>query len=645
VGSIHVLDSRVADQIAAGEVVERPASVVKELVENAIDAGARHISIEVRGGGLERLTVVDDGYGMDAADAVLCFSRHATSKLANADDLLRIATFGFRGEALAAIASVARVRLLTRRPADAFASEVRVEGGRVAHVGEAGSASGTRIDVEDLFFNTPARRKFLKAARTEAGHVEEAIASTALCLPEVGFQLSFDGKPVLDLPPAAASLSDPLRIERAVKCLGKHVKPMLFPFEASTELLALSGYVVAPLETRRDLAGVHLAVNGRPVTDRGLVQAVRTAFRTLLEVGRQPIVALDIAIDPSFVDVNVHPRKAEVRFTDPRRVTGHVIALLSDFLAGTPWLRSSENALRPRVMLLSSTSTSATSTDGTGLSGPTLTGSTLTGAASPHVATAPHLAIAPPEAATALDPLAEHRERVRAALARFESARASSSSNAAFSALGPRPPSLLPVAGHGGAGSFTALRVVGQVGGTYLVLEAPEGMVMIDQHAAHERVVFERLRAKKSTSSSQPLLIPITIDLSSLEMSALDDAASRELLSSHGLVIEPFGAHTALIKAIPPGLDAKRADQIARDALAELATDAASSALDDRVDRVCAKLACHAAVRAGDALSPESVRALLRDLDAIDLGAHCPHGRPVVRTVRYGELATWFDRK
>jgi DNA mismatch repair protein MutL len=628
-GLIRVLDAAVADQIAAGEVVERPASVVKELVENALDAGARRVEVHVVGGGIERLSVIDDGSGMAPDDAVLCFSRHATSKLSRAEDLRRIGTFGFRGEALAAISSVAKVRLLTRPPGAASAFEVRVDGGRVAHVGEAGAPSGTRIDVEDLFYNVPARRKFLKALRTEAGHVEDALASAALCLPHVGFRLVVDGKVALDLPAADddAPLAHPSRVERAVLCLGKQVRPHLFPFEGSTELLTLRGYVVAPLETRRDLAGVHLSVNRRPVSDRGLVQAVRTAFRTLLEVGRQPIVALDIAIDPELVDVNVHPRKAEVRFVDPRRVSGHLIALLSDFLATTPWLRSSsrnDGAVRPRVMVLAE---GPAPTDGLGA-----------------------------------NPLLDaHRDRVKDALARFTAARGptfpmtSASAGAARQreAFAPervddvmRPLALVPVAGTGAAASFSALRVVGQVGGTYLVLEAPDGMVVIDQHAGHERVVFERLRAARAstTAPSQPLLIPLQIELSSTEMSALDDEDARAQLARHGVNLEPFGPRTALVKALPPGLDGKKAETIARDALAELATSGGHETLDERLDRVCARLACHAAVRAGDSLGPESIRALLRDLDAIDLGAHCPHGRPVVRTVRFDELAQWFDR-
>jgi DNA mismatch repair protein MutL len=617
VGVISVLATEVADQIAAGEVVERPASVIKELVENALDAGASRVSVHADGGGLVRMRVIDDGGGMAPDDAVLCFSRHATSKVRVAEDLLRIGTFGFRGEALAAIASVARTRLVTRTRDATVASEVRVDGGRVAHVGELGAPVGTTIDVEDLFFNVPARRKFLKAARTELGHIEDALADAALAHPHVAFSLSVDGKPILDLAaaPTHAPLDHAQRIERAVSCLGKHVRPLLYPIDAKSELVRLTGYIVAPLETRRDLTGVHLSVNGRPVTDRGLVGAVRTAFRTLLEVGRQPIVALDLAIDPELVDVNVHPRKSEVRFADPRRVSGHVIALLSEFLAQTPWLKTRDSPPPPaRVFSLAHK-------DGS---------------------------LSPTPAEHAEDPVLDaHRARVQQALTRFdERMRARGGAPASsYGALESDASPTLPLAGVGAAGSFSALRVVGQVQGTFLILEGPDGMVVVDQHAAHERVVFERLKAARALADAptQPLLVPMQLELSHAEVSALEDESNRALLARHGLVLEPFGPRQALIKALPPGLDGKRTEQIARDALKEMSIET-SGALEEREDAVCARLACHAAVRAGDAMSGESIRALLRDLDAIDLGAHCPHGRPVVRTLRFEEMASWFDR-
>jgi DNA mismatch repair protein MutL len=654
VGVIAVLPSAVADQIAAGEVVERPASVAKELIENALDAGATRIDVDVVGGGVDRLVVTDDGCGMDDADAVLCFSRHATSKLRVADDLLAIRSLGFRGEALAAISSVAKVTLTTRQRSRDTGFRVVVEGGRVVSVAEAGAAVGTRVDVADLFFNVPARRKFLKTLRTEAGHIEDTLLSMALSRPDVAVRLVVDGKTTLDLPPVTqTALEHPARLDRVVRCLGEHLRPYLYPVQGQTELLTLSGYVVAPLETRRDLAGVHLSINSRPVSDRQLVQAVRAAFRTLLEVGRQPIVALDLGIDPALVDVNVHPRKAEVRFADPRRVSGHLIALLSEFLVATPWLDRGPSALRVFTLPSATSAQTRSSLPPRDVGDVGDVGDAVPMDATPSAASPDGIADA-------------HRERVRAALLRFqERSRSSPSSSppvsAAAAGMSPSPgspssapttpvptlPGLASQPGRGGAATFSALRVVGQVGGTYLILEGPEGMVVIDQHAAHERVVFERLRRSRQTSSlqpSQPLLLPLTVPLSPSELAALDDEGVRRELLAYGIDAEVFSIHTALVRALPPGLDGRKAQQILRDVLAELASAGTTATLDERTDAICARLACHAAVRAGDTLAPVQVQALLEDLDAIDLGAHCPHGRPVVRTLDYRELADWFDR-
>ena len=649
-GVVVVLDSAVADQIAAGEVVERPASVVKELVENALDAGAGRVDVDVVEGGLGRLSVSDDGVGMDDDDAVLCFSRHATSKLKVASDLRAMSTFGFRGEALAAISSVAKVRLLTRRAGSNRAFAVDVEGGRITAVGEAGGPPGTRIDVVDLFYNVPARKKFLKTLRTEAGHIEDVLLSTALCQPSLALRLSVDGKVVLDLPgvPAAAALDDAASLDRVVRCLGKHVRPLLYPVRGQTDVLTLSGYVVAPLETRRDLQGVHLSVNGRPVSDRALVQAVRAAFRTLLEVGRQPIVSLDLALDKELVDVNVHPRKAEVRFADPRRVSGHLIALLSEFLVTTPWLQPQHNASTYRLRQ------SYAFSQGLPSSPPVASPAASSAAASSAAASSAAASSAAASSAAASSAAAGvadlHRERVRAALARFGSGSSAPNPGTAKTQQQPSLPTLASSPGRGGASSFSMLRVVGQVGATYLVLEGPQGMVVIDQHAAHERVVFERLRTRhhqsvdKGGAASQPLLLPLTIELSPTERAAVDDDDVRAELQAHGIDVEGFSGTTALVRALPPGLDGRKAAAIVRDALAELSSSGRTGALNERSDAVCARLACHAAIRAGDVLAAVQVRALLTDLDAIDLGAHCPHGRPVVRTLDYTELGDWFHR-
>jgi DNA mismatch repair protein MutL len=630
-GIIRLLDEKTASQIAAGEVVERPGSVAKELLENALDAGARHISVHAVDGGISRLVVRDDGCGMADEDAVLAFSRHATSKLASIDDLLRIGTFGFRGEALASIASVARVTLTTRTPDADVGFRVRVEGGHVVETGSVGAAHGTEIVVDDLFFNVPVRKKFLKTDRTEAAHVETAVLDAALARPDVGFSFDGAGRRALELQAAdaMAPLDDKRRIERALSTLGSAVRDLLYPIDTESGGVRITGYVVAPLETRRDMSGVHLSVNGRPVSDRGLAMSVKVAFRTLLEVGRQPMCALDVQIDPALVDVNVHPRKAEVRFVEPRRVHGALIGMLSSFLATTPWLKRTGGAAAtksyalvraPGVLHLEASEARASS-----------------GEAGPPARS---------------DDAEARRARIEDAIRRFDARVSSRGASPTFFGGRGRVPSAAvddavrsdPVAGFGGAGSFSMLRVVGQIGLTFLVLEGEDGMVVIDQHAAHERVVFEKLRAegRARAGRAQPLLFPTRVTLTRGELALLD--THRDALLAYGLDVEPFSDVDALVRAVPVTLMAASVDGLVRDALSALEETGHAITLDERLDAVCARLACHASIRRGQSLSEPEVRALLRSLDEIDLGAHCPHGRPVVRRVPFDELARWFDR-
>jgi DNA mismatch repair protein MutL len=627
-GIIQVLDEALASQIAAGEVVERPSSVVKELLENAMDAEASQIDVHYEGGGVDRLIVQDNGLGMTSDDARLCFSRHATSKLHTIDDLTRIETFGFRGEALGAIGSVSKIKLVTRPPNSDSATELRIEGGSIVHEGETGAPYGTRIEVKDLFYNVPARRKFLKQERTEAGHIDKLIKSVALGNPNIAFQVRGAGKKQWDLAgsPIEAPITNTRRIERVVSCLGKQVRDYIYPFEGTTEYLTVSGYLVAPLETKRDLGGIHLHVNGRWVRDRGLLQAIRVAYRTLLEVGRQPICAIQVKIAPEEVDVNVHPQKTEIRFADPRKVHSHIIRLLSDFLSTTPWLKQSPS----RSYSLHRHEDSLLRFQDAG-----------------HE----NLEHAPPDPT---DLSQVHRSRVKEAFAKFQKRSsmnagtqrgdASQDSDKAGWKSGGVAPALNGLAGFGSADTFSALRVVGQVGQLYLVLDGPDGMVVIDQHAAHERVVFENLRVqvKKNATASQPLLFPLQINLDSTEMSTLEEHGKT--LLNYGIDIEPFGSQSAMIRSIPGSLNAGKVEQIARDALAELLQAEPTTSLHDMVDQVCARLACHSAIRKGQKLTHDEIRALLRDLDRIDLGAHCPHGRPVVRHLPWNDMAKWFDR-
>lgn len=589
-GQIQLLDEVTANQIAAGEVIERPLSVAKELIENSLDAGATQIDLHVDEGGTRRLVIVDDGHGMTPEDAVLCFSRYATSKLRRVEDLAHLSSFGFRGEALASIASVAKVRLLTRTKDSHSATEVLVHGGTVMKVQEAGAPIGTRIEIEDLFYNVPARLKFLKSARSEASAVEGVIRAATLSCPGVGFSLRLDGSLKFDArqAPIDAELEHARRIERAIACLGEECRGYLFPLKAQTDLLSLSGYVVAPLVTRKDSKNIRLYVNGRPVEDRQLVQALRVAYRTLVEVGRHPICALNLQIDPSLVDVNVHPQKSQVRFTDPSRVQSHLIRLVSDYLATTPWLKN--RVEKPYVIRASEPSAHFTFRQESSLDSSELSGSLF------------ELEPMRPSAPLMSQPSLDGQER------------------------------------------YSDLRVVGQVDGTFLVLEGPKSMIVLDQHAAHERVVFERLQAQVANRhlESQPLLFGVQIKLSPEEMSTLAEHADAFL--RYGFEIAPFGEAQGMVKAIPVGLRLESIEQVVRDALAELAVAGRADSLAAFADHLCAQIACHSSIRAGQTLQHAEIQALLGQLDEIDYGAHCPHGRPIVRALPFFEIARWFHR-
>lgn len=562
-GLIQVLNEITANQIAAGEVVERPASVVKELIENALDAGATQIDLQIEEGGIRKLIITDNGSGMAPDDAVLCFSRYATSKIKSVKDLASLLSFGFRGEALASIASVSKVTLTTRQADNKLATQVIIHGGKIMHIGESGSAVGTRLEIESLFFNTPARLKFLKTTRSESAAIESVVREAALSHPETGFRFQTDG--ILKLEARAAS-SENRRFERVINCLGEDCRDYLFPIEAQTDFLKLSGYIVAPLVTRKDSLGIYLYVNNRFVRDRQLVQAIKVAYRTLLEIGRHPICALNIELNPEEVDINVHPQKLEVRFSDPSRVQSHVIRLLSDFLSTTPWLKR-ETPDRTYVL--------------------------------------------------------------REPTAGFE-----------IPFNNPAP----IIHNLGGAERYADLRIVGQVDNTFLLLEGQKSMIVLDQHAAHERVVFEKVkaRAQENTAPSQALLFPASMTLSPTDMNTLVE--KKDLFLPYGFEIEPFGENQAIIKAAPPGLKTEHVAEVVRDTLSDLGKTDRPDSLDAFSDHICAQIACHTSVRAGQKLDHSEIRALLEQLDVIDYAAHCPHGRPVVRAIPFNEMGQWFHR-
>jgi DNA mismatch repair protein MutL len=594
-GRIHTLSEDLANQIAAGEVVERPASVVKELVENSLDAGASRIKVEADAGGVALVRVSDDGTGMDAEDAVLAFSRHATSKIAHADDLMRIGTFGFRGEALPSIASVAKVRLVTRQRGAAEGTEIVVEAGAPASARPTGASEGTTIEVRDLFFNVPARRKFLKSTGTESAHVNEVLLLAALSRPDVSLFLVRDGRPVrqwLRVATRRERAAQALEGERLEACVGER-GPM-----------RVEAFLAPPERARAGAVALHLLVNGRPVHDRQLARAVAQAYGSVLEPGRYPVGAVYVEVPTSGVDVNVHPQKAEVRFADGRALLDALTRELHAGLArafsvpalgsGRPWAPSPP-AVRAMGMDPPAVVVEPHHVDpwhlggGDPGSGSHRTGDATTALAEP---TDPTLDFTPPPPGAAL----------------FDS-----------------------------PGFYASLEFLGQLRTTFLLCGGSDGIYVLDQHAAAERVTFHRLRRAFASRSiaTQRLLIADVIELLPTEVATLEEHAAE--VAALGVELRAVGPSAVAVHAVPALLGRARPERIVRDLVAELGR-AARRPFGDAADLVLATMACHGSIRAGDALSREEAVALLRSLDDIDFAGHCPHGRPVVTRIGYDEL-------
>jgi DNA mismatch repair protein MutL len=591
---IAVLPAALANQIAAGEVVERPASVVKELVENALDAGATTIFVDVEEGGRRMVRVVDDGHGMSREDAALAVQRHATSKIQTVDDLQAIATLGFRGEALPSIASVSRFVLSTRTAEDTVGTEVRTSGGDDCAIRDIGGPVGTRIEVADLFFAVPARLKFLKRTATEMGHIHALIADTALGNPHVHLRLSHNGRVGVDHP-AAPSLK-----HRIFQVLGRQTTEHLFEVRLDGPIRVL-GYISDPAFQSPTARGTHSFVNGRPIRDRVVHHALVSAYGNLLDRGRHPHAVLYLWVPPDQLDVNVHPAKAEVRFVRPGDVHEAIVRACRETLRATPWVRATPNPLYvpPRAldpMELSEPRPTPLPMDAYGLSR----------------APAPPAATSPGHPSDPLPPLEDSELDFRP---------------------GQRPQ------------VFSRLRVIGQADRTWLICEDREGLVIIDQHAAHERVGYERIKAGYCTArlARQQLLFPLQIELSAAESASLSD--HQDALDRLGFAIEPFGGQTWQVTAIPALLAKSDVSSLVQDLIAELC-DLGKSALGEaQLDLLFATMACHSVVRAGDRLNNDEIRALLDAMDEVDLGANCPHGRPVLVNVPFADLERRMHRR
>jgi DNA mismatch repair protein MutL len=577
-GRIRLLPTGLVNRIAAGEVIERPAAAVKELVENALDAGARRIAVSLTGGGIERIEVADDGCGMDAADLALAVQRHCTSKLAD-ESLVRITTLGFRGEALPSIGAAARLHVTSRPHGAAHAHLIRVEGGVVQEPQPAPGPPGTRVVVSDLFFATPARRKFLKHPRTEAEHAEQAVRRLAMAAPGVAFRCELDGRAAFDLPAQD-------RAARVAALLGPDAAAALLPLAEERGGMRISGFACLPTVSRATAATQGFVVNGRPVADPVLRTALRVAYRDVIAAGRHPVAALFLDLPADELDVNVHPAKLELRFCDPAGVRGLVIGALSRVLAGGA---ASVEGARPPLRLVSSQLQGRP-----GRGGPRYQG----------FAEAQLPLTAAPAARVLPDPAPD-----------------------------PAPAHPLGAA-------------VAQVLGTYILAVSADGdLVLVDQHAAHERLTHEALREQHEAGGirTQPLLLPAVVDLPPADAARLLDHA--DALRELGLDLEGFGAGAVLVRALPAALGAPEPAPMLRDLADELAEAGEAVALAARVDAVLARLACHGSIRAGRRMLQPEMDALLRQMEATPRAATCSHGRPTFLKLSRADVERMFGRR
>ncbi|HRK70375.1 MAG TPA: DNA mismatch repair endonuclease MutL [Micropepsaceae bacterium] len=611
---IRRLSEGTVNRIAAGEVVERPASAVKELVENALDAGAHRITIALEGGGLSAITITDDGSGMDADELVLAIERHATSKMPvgdAGDDLMAIATMGFRGEALPSIGAVARLTITSRIKGADTANRIMVDGGNVSPVQPAAfghkEASGTRIDVRDLFHATPARLKFLKSLRAESMAVADVVRRLAMARPDVAFQLNDDGREVLSL--AAEADDDVGRLARLSAIMGSGFRENAMPVVAAREGVSVTGFAGLPTFNRGNAQMQYLFVNGRPVRDKLIVGAVRGAYADVLARDRHPCLALFVDLPARDVDVNVHPAKTEVRFRDAGLVRGLIVSGLKTAIARAGFKASthvSEAALK------------ALARENSAMPAQPSLAEALAAPASTFV-----------NAPIAASPIAASMARELIAAGFAPAARTAD-------------PVSAPVQAEAG---FPLGVARGQIHNTYIVAETRDGLVIVDQHAAHERLTHERLKRMVLSGrvERQILLVPEIVALDAEDAERL--AARASDLAELGLVIEPFGGNALAVREVPSLLGKTDVAGLLADLAAEIAELDEALSLRERLDQVCGTMACHGSVRAGRVLRTEEMNALLREMEETPGSGQCNHGRPTYIRLSLNDIERLFGRK
>jgi DNA mismatch repair protein MutL len=596
---IRQLPDHLINQIAAGEVVDRPASVVKELVENSLDAGAQRIKVTLEQGGKRAIRVSDDGEGMSRDDLALALQRHATSKIASLEELERVATMGFRGEALPSIASVARLDLSSRHASEQHGWVLRARRGELPAAEPAALQEGTRVDVEDLFYNVPARRKFLRADRTEFAQVDQLLRRFALARFDVGFELEHNGKSVSVLPPAGGEAEQERRLQRV---MGKDFIEHAIRIDDHRGGVGLSGWVAEPRYNRAQADRQFFFVNGRAVRDRLVAHAVRSAFQDVLYHGRHPAFVLYLELPPEAVDVNVHPQKQEVRFRDARMVHDFLYATLHRALAP-----AGAGAVRP----------------GAGLPGqvanPSETGSFAGGGPASAYGRQTGMTL----------PVHEQLAAYATVLGAGGTATTAQSAAAGQPGEGPIPPLGYALA---------------QLHGVYVLSENEQGLVLTDMHAAHERITYERLKQRHAEGGirGQRLLVPIDVRVSESEADLADQR--RDDLAGLGLLVDRSGPESLVLREVPALLAQSDAAQLLRDVLADLGSLGRSGRVEAASNEILSTMACHGSVRANRALTLAEMNALLRDMERTERSGHCNHGRPTWVQLDMGTLDRLFLR-
>lgn len=602
--TIRLLPETLINRIAAGEVVERPSSAAKELIENAIDAGATRIDVVIAEGGQSLISVTDNGRGMGPEELALAVERHATSKLPD-DDIFDVKYLGFRGEALPSIGAVSRLEITSREEGSDSAWSIRVEGGAKSKPTPAAHSKGTRVEVRDLFYATPARLKFLKTPRTEQGHISETIKRLSMAHPDIGFSLSDGSRTLLDFQPVSGDLFE-ARLDRLTSIMGRDFAPNALLIDAERQGLRLTGYVGLPTLNRGNAAMQFLFVNGRPVTDRMLYGALRGAYRDFLASDRYPLVALFVDAPASMVDVNVHPAKTEVRFRDAGLIRGLIVSAVKHALADAGHRASTTvsdvalGAIRPGQLPMHS---------GRSSSGPIYPTHSQQAYPSPGMAEQNHAFHAPlPD----LDqtPMARDAELTD-------------------------PP----------AADYPLGVARAQLHATYVVAQTEDGIVIVDQHAAHERLVEERIKTALAENGvkRQGLLIPEVIEMDEVECDRLIARAAE--LAELGLVIESFGPGAVVVRETPAMLGEINLKGLLQDLADGIAETDEAIALKDRIGDVCASMACHGSVRAGRALNASEMNALLREMEATPHSGQCAHGRPTYVELKLSDIEKLFGRR